>query len=96
VEMPVVDTEFVKAKITAPAASLAAITGVRAAFLLHDGSPTDTDWIDAELVDGAVRVLIGPSGGRALPAATYRMWAEITAPTELVRRPCPGVVNITP
>lgn len=95
-EMPVVDTEFVKSKIKAPAASLAAITNVRAAFLLHDGSPTDADWIDAELVDGRVRVNIGPTGDRALPAATYRMWAEITAPPELVRRPCPGVVNITP
>jgi hypothetical protein len=95
-EMSVTDREWVKSTVTAPAPSLAAITAVRAAFVTHAGKPLDADWHDAELVDGKIRILVGPDGDLELPAATYRMWGEITAAPELVRRPCPGVVRITP
>lgn len=95
-EMSAVDTRFVKATVTAPAPSLAAVTQVRAAFLTHNGSPGSSDWKPAELVDGKIRVLVGPDGDVELPAATYRMWGEITAAPELIREPCPGEVRITP
>lgn len=73
-----------------------AIVGVRVAPLLHTGSPEESDWLGAELVDGAIRIKIGAGdGGHPLPAATYRWWVEIDAPGELIREPT-GLVEITP
>jgi hypothetical protein len=94
-EMSVVDREWIKFSVDGAPDDLAAITSARMAFLLHDGSPEETDWHTAQFTDGDIRILVGP-GAHELEPATYRPWCEITAPPELIRRACPGLVRITP
>lgn len=92
-EMSVTSCEWVKSTLEGPDADTA--TAVRVAFVTHDASPATDDWRPAELHEGAARIRVGPGGQLELPAATYRMWVEITADPELIRRPA-GLVKITP
>lgn len=93
-EMSVTRTDYIKSDVAATPAALAAVTTTRAAFLTDNGSPISSDWIDAELVDGALRVYVGPDGGHPLPLGTYQMWGELVAPPITFRAPA-GLVTIT-
>jgi NADPH-dependent ferric siderophore reductase len=84
--------EWIKSTLEGP--DVAAATSVRVAFVTHDGAPASGDWNTAELADGDARILVGPGGTVQLAAATYRMWVEITAVPEVIRRPA-GLVKIT-
>lgn len=49
---------------------------VELAFM-QDVEPTDADWVAADWVAGAARVLIGAAGVVLLPG-TYTVWVRIT------------------
>lgn len=92
-EMSVTRTDYIKSAVTATTTALAAVTSTRAAFLTDNGSPIDGDWVDAELIDGVLRVYVGPDG-HPLPLGTYQMWGELVAPPITYRAPA-GLVTIT-
>lgn len=93
-EMSVTSTDFIKSDVAAIGAALAAVVSQRAAFLTDNGSPLESDWVDAELVNGVLRVYVGPDGGHPLPLGTYQMWGELVAPPIVFRAPA-GLVTIT-
>jgi len=92
-EMSVTRTDYVKSDVAATAAALGAVTSSRAAFLDDNGSPLESDWVEAELVDGVLRVYVGPDG-HPLPLGTYQMWGELVAPP-ITYRAAAGLVTIT-
>lgn len=92
-EMSVTSTDFIKSDVGATTAALAAVTSTRAAFLTDNGSPASGDWVAAELVDGVLRVYVGPDG-HPLPLGTYQMWGELVAPP-ITYRAAAGLVTIT-
>lgn len=58
-------------------------TGVKMAIIPGTSSPAEEDWLDAEYIDGHVRLLIGPIGGATtLTPGDYYVWVAATAGVE--------------
>lgn len=70
-------------------------TGVKMAILAGASSPAAEDWVDAEYIDGHVRILVGPVGGAiTLAPGDYYVWATCTAGIETPVKQAPGRLRV--
>lgn len=70
-------------------------TAVKIAVLAGTDNPLPEDWWDAEYVDGAARILIGPEGGTfSLERGDYLVWVRWAAGAESPVEQAPGRLRI--
>ena len=89
-------TEFVHVPVRARrAGTTMPLTGVKIAILAGADNPLPEEWWDAEYVDGAARLLIGPEGGAfTLERGEYYVWVRWAAGAETPVELAPGRLRI--
>jgi hypothetical protein len=95
VVIPASSTEYLHVPVTLPAGIDTGSTPVRIAVVAHRADPADSEWRDADWVDGAARILIGPDSTLGLAAGDYRVWINLDPPgvENVVRKA--GILSVT-
>jgi hypothetical protein len=96
VSIATISTEYVTlgpVTVTADGGEPEVVTSYQVAIAASGATPSLDDFAASQVIDGKVRILVGP-GGLVLPRGPYKVWVRYTDSPEAPAFPLAGIFEI--